>query len=460
MTYVQQKVLIVDDDSSVCDFLKNLFTQDSWETTTQNNPLHAIHWLEKNETDLVILDLKMSNMDGIKALERIKKLNNNIQVIMITGYGTIRLAVEAMKKGAYDFITKPFEDIQQILKLARQAVNEIKNHEANSYLFDIINSEPTLNSFIGKSPKIRKIYQIINKIAPLDSTVLITGDTGTGKELVARLIHDKSPRRNYKFVAVNACALPGELIESTLFGYERGAFTGAYKTNIGLFEEARKGTLFLDEIGDTSPSLQVKLLRILQEKEYQRVGGTKTLKADVRLVASSNKNLFEEVQKGNFREDLYFRLNVIHIELPRLEEHREDIQLLANFYIKKFTKQYKKQIDGFTPEVIKCFNNYHWPGNVRELVNVVEYAVGICDGNQISRNHLPEYLNGVKIINLGDPNKKLDLLLEDYEKQLLIKVLKSTKGNVTRTAKLTGLSRQNLYYRLKKYHQNPADYKS
>ncbi|MFQ5707754.1 MAG: sigma-54-dependent transcriptional regulator [bacterium] len=460
MKQPKQRVLIIDDDSSICGMLRKLFVRENWSVKTWNDPVDAIKWVRENRIDLVFLDVKMAQMDGMQVLERIKRIDRRIEVIMMTGFATIQAAVISIKKGAYDFITKPFDDLNKIVLLAREAIQKKQEHERESPPTPASAKSQTPERLLGHSLKIQNVRRLVDKIADLDSTVLITGKSGTGKELVAKSIHEKSRRRNKGFVALNTCALPNELIESTLFGYEKGAFTGAYKTSVGLFEEVRGGTVFLDEIGDTSPSFQAKLLRILQEKEFQRVGGTRTLKSGVRIIAATNKDLIDEVNHGKFREDLFYRLNVIHITLPPLIDMREDIPLLAQEFLQDLCRRHAKGSFSFAPEVVERLGQYSWPGNVRELKNAIEYAVGVCEGNVIRLHHLPEHLQSAEWPKLPYPRQKIDSLLYDTEKQLIQAALQSTNGNVTQAAKLSGLSRQNFYYRLKKFAQDPADFKN
>lgn len=462
MSYKDVTVLIVDDDPSTLVLFRQWFLKTEWEIVTKRDPLQALEWMSKNEPSVIFLDVQMPHMNGLEMLENIRSMNYDMPVVMMSAYGTIKLTVKAMKMGAYDFLTKPFEDREEVLLLAHRAVHEwIKKKDEKATFKPGENGKlhQSTTHFVGNDPKVLKVNKIVDKIARVDSTVLITGKSGTGKELIARLIHEKSDRGKQEFVAVNTCALPAELVESTLFGYEKGAFTGAYKTRKGLLEEARGGTLFLDEIGDISPSFQAKLLRVLQEKEFQKVGGTKTLKTDARIIAATNKDLYQEVRQGRFREDLYFRLNVIHISLPSLEERGQDIRLLAQHFLNEHSRKHQKSISGFDETVIQYFEKYPWPGNVRQLENVVEFAVSICETDRIDLDCLPEYLKAKRPRDLSTESQEIVVAVEEAELKMLVELLKRTNGNMTQAARLAGLSRQTLYNKCKKYHQNPADFK-
>jgi two-component system response regulator PilR (NtrC family) len=448
------KILIVDDEQSMRDFLAIMLKKEGHDVVTAENGAGALKAIEAEIFDLVITDIKMPGIDGIGVLKTIKELSADTVVLMITAFATAETAVEAMKLGAYDYITKPFK-IDEIKLVIQKALEKRYLSKENILLKREIKSKAGFDNFIGKSEPMQKVFFLIRQVADTTSTVLITGESGTGKELVARAIHFNSVRKDRPFVTVNCGALPETLLESELFGYMKGAFTGATSNKQGLFEAANNGTIFLDEISATTPALQIKLLRVLQDRKFMRVGGTTDVKVDVRVIAASNKDLLEEVSKGAFREDLYYRLNVLPIHLPPLRNRKEDIPLLVDFFLSKSSSgRVPKMI---TPETLKLLMGYRWPGNVRELENTLERLAILAIGDTIRLEHLPDsmktFQTSSELVPSEIPDEGLDLeaLLEKAEKTLLQKALEKTGGAQTEAAKLLGLSFRSFRHRLQKY---------
>lgn len=451
------KILVVDDQKTVCYSLQRFLQSEGYNVVTTTSPKEAITMVDTESPDVVIMDVKMPEMDGLEVLKIIKEKNPKIQVIMMTAYSTTEKAIEAMKAGAYEYLIKPFEN-DELLNYIRAAIKTKEIMEA-TVTFDETATSPSADLIIGKSKKMLEIYKLIGRIAPTDATVLITGESGTGKELIARAIYHYSKRSHKPFLAINCAAIPEELLESELFGYEKGAFTGADIKRIGKFEQYSGGTIFLDEIGDMSLNLQSKLLRVLQDGTFQRLGGTETIKTDVRIIAATNKNLEEMVKKGHFREDLYYRLNVIRIDIPPLRERKEDIKDLALYFIKKNNDRLGKDIKGITTDALNKLQEYPWPGNVRELENVIQRAMVFCKGDYLSLECIEELqaqplktcLSIEKAIeNLVDaifkegcPERFQDLI-NKIEVSIVKRALELTKGNQVQAARLLGISRNTL----------------
>jgi len=449
-------ILVVDDEKNYLLVLDTLLSEEGYEVITAESGIKALQILEEAELDLVVTDLKMPKMSGIKLLEHIKKNNPDLPVIMMTAYGTIDTAIEAMKKGAYDYITKPFQNEELKLNI-RKAIDAYQLLRENRQLNQALRGRFRFDNIVSKSKPMLKIFELIEKVAATKAAVLITGETGTGKELIAKAIHYNSQRRDKPFISVNCTALTETLLESELFGHEKGSFTGAISTKKGRFEIAHGGSLFLDEVGETSPSLQVKLLRTLQEMEFERVGGTKTLKVDVRVIAASNKDLKEEVKKGNFREDLYYRLNVVHIQIPPLRDRPDDIPLLVSHFIDKFSREIGKSDITISPEVMKSIYNRKWPGNVRELEHIIERAVILCSGDVIKISDLPEEPEETGEIGL-DLDKLITLptnlpqSLEAIEAKLIERALIQSNYVQAHAADLLGITKSLLQYKMNKYN--------
>ncbi len=452
-----ETILIVDDEKNYPPILSAVLEDAGFETLTAFSGQEALEILDDSDVDLVLTDMKMPGMDGIELLERIKKKDGELPVIMMTAHGTVEKAVEAMQKGAYSYLLKPFDNDQLVLYVNK--ANAIyRMVKENRRLRHAVENQYSFGNIIGKSKPMTQVFEVIRKVAPTSATVLIEGESGTGKELVAKSIHFNSTRKHKPFVAVSCSALAETLLESEIFGHEKGAFTGAVASKKGRFELADGGTLFLDEIGELPSNLQVKLLRVLQEKVFERVGGVKPISVDVRVIAATNRKLKQEVAKGNFREDLFFRLNVVQIELPPLRERPEDIRLLIRHFIQKFAFEHQAEttVKGVDRDVERLFHEYGWPGNVRELENVIARAIIFCSGDFITISDLPKdfkknadavlYLDGIP------PDAKLNETLDMIEKKMVERALKLTDHVQTQAAELLGIGKSGLNWKLKKFN--------
>jgi two-component system NtrC family response regulator len=452
-----ETILIVDDEKNYRTILSALLEDEGFEVLTAPGGSEALEVHRSSDLDLILTDMKMPKMDGIELLESIKENDPDLPVIMMTAHGTVDKAVEAMQKGAYTYVLKPFDN-ERLIIYVKKATSMYQVVKENRRLRDAVESQYRFGNIIGKSKKMRDIFDTIQKVAPSGATVLIEGESGTGKELVARSIHFNGPRRKKPFVAVNCSALAENLLESELFGHEKGAFTGAVATKKGRFELADGGTLFLDEIGELSPNLQVKLLRVLQEKVFERVGGVRTISVDIRILAATNKDLQQEMQDGRFREDLYYRLNVVHIVLPPLKARQEDIRLLVNHFIKKYAseRQSAAPVTGVDQEVDRLFYDYNWPGNIRELENVIERVMILCPGEIIRVSDLPKGFkdNVYNTLHLeGIPaDAKLYDTLAMIEKALIERALKMSNNVQSHAADLLGIGKSGLNQKIKKYN--------
>jgi len=441
-----ENILVVDDEPLIRELLEEILKKEGYSVNTVKNGLSALKKIKEHHFDLIITDVRMPDMDGIMLLKKIRESSFSIPVIVITAYGSIENAVEVMKKGADDYITKPITPAQ--LKLTVQKISKQRNLlQENRYLRREIEQKYGYKELIGKSQAMREVYRMIDRAALSKSTVLISGETGTGKELVARAIHHRSSRRDKPFISVNCAALPKDLLESELFGHEKGSFTGAISKREGRFELADKGTLLLDEISATRPAFQAKLLRVLQEEEFERVGGNKTIKVDVRIIATTNKNLKKMVEKGEFREDLYYRLDVIPIHLPPLRKRKEDIPLLVQFFLKKYNHKNGGEVKEISKECFKIMEECLWPGNVRELENVIERAVVMNKEKTI----LPQNF----ALDISCSNERINLpeniTIKEMEKKLIKETLQKMKGNRTKTAKVLGVSVRTIRNKIKEY---------
>jgi len=452
---LKTRILIVDDEVDALDLMEELFMKHGYETYTARNGLEALKVINEHEPDILISDMVMPEMDGIKLLEVVRKKYPDIAVIMITAHGTIETAVEAMKKGAKDYILKPLR-LDEILSKV-DTISQLKSlQKENEYLREKLYQKYNFNNIIGKNRKMLELFELIKDIAKTNSTVLITGESGTGKELIANAIHFNSDRIKKPFVKVNCAVLAENLLESELFGHVKGAFTGAIRDKLGRFELANGGTIFLDEIGDISPNMQLKLLRVLQEGEFERVGGTETIKVDVRIIAATNRNLEEMMRKGEFRQDLYYRLNVIPLEVPPLRERKDDIPLLVTHFIEKFSKQFNKEIEAIDEDAMRSLQNYSWPGNIRELENLIERAVVLNKTGRLTIKDFPEYVVHQEIssdIELDEDSSLTDMV-DNFEKQLILKALRENNFNKLRTAEKLGIHRSTFMSKLKKYGIN------
>ncbi|HFS3916587.1 TPA: sigma-54-dependent response regulator transcription factor ZraR [Escherichia coli] len=439
MTHDNIDILVVDDDISHCTILQALLRGWGYNVALANSGRQALEQVREQVFDLVLCDVRMAEMDGIATLKEIKALNPAIPVLIMTAYSSVETAVEALKTGALDYLIKPldFDNLQATLEKAL----------AHTHSIDAETSAVTASQFgmVGKSPAMQHLLSEIALVAPSEATVLIHGDSGTGKELVARAIHASSARSEKPLVTLNCAALNESLLESELFGHEKGAFTGADKRREGRFVEADGGTLFLDEIGDISPMMQVRLLRAIQEREVQRVGSNQTISVDVRLIAATHRDLAAEVNAGRFRQDLYYRLNVVAIEVPSLRQRREDIPLLAGHFLQRFAERNRKAVKGFTPQAMDLLIHYDWPGNIRELENAVERAVVLLTGEYISERELPLAIAGTPI-PLGQ-SQDIQPLVE-VEKEVILAALEKTGGNKTEAARQLGITRKTLLAKL------------
>ncbi len=439
-----ETILIVDDEKNYLLVLKELLGEEGYEVNTAQSASEALSIFQETEPDLVITDMKMPGMSGMELLSVLKEKDLHLPVIMMTAYGTVEKAVEAMKKGAYDYIIKPFDN-ETLKKTVIKALAMGQVIKENRFLSQELKDKFGPTDLIGNSFPMRHVRDLIGKVAGTKATVLISGESGTGKEMVARSIHFNSPRKNRPLISVNCSALTETLLESELFGHEKGSFTGAVAQRKGRFELADGGTLFLDEVGEMSPSVQVTLLRVLQNREFERVGGSKTLKVDVRVITATNKDLMEEISKGHFREDLYYRLNVVHIEVPPLRERKEDIPLLIRYFLERFSKEMnKKEVPALAPEVLGALLAYDWPGNIRELENMLERAIILSSGQILHLEDLP-------FNSMIPSGAKLNEVLELIEKKMITQAL-VLSGNVqARAAELLGIEKNLLKYKMKKY---------
>jgi DNA-binding NtrC family response regulator len=455
MTKPVHKILVVDDDPKILEVIADVLRDEGYAVDTAPGGKQAIRSVDAEFYDLVFTDLKMPKIDGMKVLRHVVDQSPDTMCIILTGYGTIEGAVEAIKAGAFHYITKPVKS-GEILMVVEKALKYKLLERENILLRQQLKKKYRFENFVGDSRPIQEVFELIEKVADTDSTVLITGESGTGKELIAKAIHYNSHRKDNLMVVINCGAIPEELLESELFGHERGAFTGAHKSRIGRFELANGGTIFLDEIGDMSPNLQVKLLRVLQEQKFERVGSTRTIGVDIRIIAATNQDLFGAVKKGEFREDLYYRLNVIPIKVPPLRQRKSDIPLLVDFFVKKFGQEKQKHIKGIASVAMDTVLKYDWPGNVRELENLVERVIILANGDEIGLDDIPEPIKGrtetmeslVATIPKGDID--FDHAVEEYEKNLILQALNDTNWVKTKAAKLLKMNRTTLIEKMKK----------
>lgn len=446
-------VLIVDDERNIRSGLSIAFEDEDFDTLEAENGEVAWNIINKKSVDLVITDLRMPVLSGYDLLKRISSTFPTLPVIVLTGHGTIEDAVKAMQDGAIDFFTKPV-DLDHIILTARKALQNSKILEQNRRLTEEITTlkqkVQARGTIIGKSEKLTKMMSLIEQVAPTRASVLVTGESGVGKELVADALHRLSDRKDGPFIKVHCASLSSNLLESELFGHEKGAFTGAISQKKGRFELADGGTIFLDEIGEIDSATQVKILRVLQEREFERVGGTETVKVDVRIVAATNRDLLEEVKKGNFREDLFYRLNVVHIEVPPLRERKEDIPLLMSSFLEEFNREDNRTIEGFSPAARKAMYAYSWPGNIRQLRNTIESAVVTCRGKVIDTGDLPEQI--VAENRAGEVSIRLGVTLSEAERTVIMSTLDFCEGNKTKASEMLGIGRKTLHRKLEEYN--------
>lgn len=445
-------ILAVDDDKSISMLVKSILNlEKNYEVITVISGEACLKYIREEIPDLILMDIQMPGIDGIETLKRVKEYDPRIPVVMMSAHGTIERAVRSMKLGAYDFITKPIERERLLITVKnalmtsslKREVDELKNELKQKYTF---------KNIIGQSGVMQEVFKSVEKVVDSNVTVLIQGESGTGKELIARAIHYHGKTRSNKpFVAVNCTALPESLLESELFGHEKGAFTGAVGRRIGKFEQANSGTIFLDEVGLMSPTTQAKVLRVLQEREFERVGGAEMIKVDVRVISATNKDLEDAMKKGEFREDLFYRISVFPIKLPALRERKEDIPLLAAHFLKKYNDQENKQIEGISPEALELLMAYNWPGNVRELENAIERAVVLTVDNEIAAKELPAAVRSLGEKKLYESDNTLSSWIEKLEEEALRQALLENEGNISKTAKKLGIGRATIYRKAKKY---------
>ncbi len=448
---MSDKILIVDDEPGMRGLLCKVMEKEGYHARAVPDAAEALSYLESEEWHLVITDIDMPGMDGIELLKQIRSANGDLPVIMITAYATVESAVEAMKLGAADYVTKPFQMDELKIIVSRVFERERLLSEKNM-LLDQVRGKYDTRGIVGVSTQMKDVMDLALSVAPSNASVLIEGESGTGKELVARAIHENSNRRDRPFIVVNCGALADGVLESELFGHEKGAFSGAIASKKGRFELADKGTLFIDEVGELSLGAQVNLLRFLQENEFERVGGTRVMKSDARIITATNRNLKGLLREGKFREDLFYRLNVVNITVPPLRDRREDTEHLAEHFLDKYSSQMNKRLKGITPEVVVALKAYDWEGNVRELENVIERAVVLCKGDFITITDLPEELRGGTLDGADSPDgKTLTEIVEAIERQILVRTLEKNMNSQTKTAKELGLKRTTLRYKMAKY---------
>ena len=447
-----ERILIVDDEDGMRRLLGRVLTREGYETSTVGSGAEALRLVANERFDLVVTDIKMPEMDGLQLLEELKEYEPSLPIIVMTAYGTIENAVQALRFGAYDYIAKPFETDEIKLTVAKALERERLLAE-NRYLHAELEGRYDFSGIIGGSPAMQQVYEMASSVAVSNANVLITGESGTGKELMARSIHYSSPRKEKPFVVLNCSALSESVLESELFGHEKGAFTGALDMRKGRFERADQGTLFIDEVAEMSMAAQVKLLRVIQEHEFERVGGNKTISVNVRIVAATNKKLEDQVKDGKFREDLYYRLNVVNLNIPPLRSRREDVEPLSRHFLEKYTAETGKKITDLAPRALSCLLAHDWPGNVRELQNAIERAVVLSKGSVLTPRDFPQNLQGDDQICLQVPEKggSLTEILEDLERQLIIQTLQREDGSQTRAAENLGIKRTTLRYKMEKY---------
>ncbi|MHC4270417.1 MAG: sigma-54-dependent transcriptional regulator [Planctomycetota bacterium] len=445
------KILVLDDDQNLLKVIKMRLESNDYSVSTAYEADTAVMKAKNNIFDLALVDFKLASKNGIELMEELHQIDPEMPIIILTAYGTIQTAVEAMKKGAYNYLTKPFDDQELLLQIKNGLEKGSLSREVRQ-LRDTLREKHGFENIVGKSEKMRKILEQVTQAAKNDSNVYVYGESGTGKELIAKNLHISSSRKDCPFLAINCASIPETLLESELFGYEKGAFTGATRSKKGIFALAHKGTLFLDEISEMSPAMQAKLLRILETKEFFPLGSEESIKIDTRIIVASNKQLEEEVGKGNFREDLFYRIHVIPIKLPPLRERKEDILLLAKYFLQKYTEKMQKNIKDFSVSASQKLILYHWPGNVRELENTIERAVAMSLRDEITDDMI--------LPSQGVEEKSLQTLKSakaDFEKDYLIQLIELTQGNVTQAAKLAGKYRADLYELFRKYNLKPTD---
>ncbi len=443
------KILVADDDAVARELLAEALKKEGYDVEAFANGADAIERGKQQRVDVVLTDIRMGTVDGFAVLREFKRFSPDTSIVLLTSFGSLEGAIEAIKQGAYDYLAKPFKK-EEIKLVVQRSLDHCRLVRENARFREELKGKDEWSPLVGSSPAMLEVYKLVARVSESRSTVLLQGESGTGKELIARAIHSNGPRRDKPFIPVNCGALPDTLLESEMFGYEKGAFTGAVGTKAGLFEAANGGTLFLDEIGELGPALQVKLLRVMQDQEVRRVGGTGSLKVDVRIIAATNRDLEQFVKEGKFRDDLYYRLNVVRITLPSLADRKEDIPMLAHHFLHKCAAGSPGVVRGLLPETMALLTQYRWPGNVRELANAIERAVSLSHGPLLTPDDLPEAIRNSAAPEeersaKGDRDDEACLTLEEVEKRHLVRVLKETKGNKVKAAKILGIDRRTLY---------------
>jgi DNA-binding NtrC family response regulator len=443
------KILVVDDDAVARELLAEALKKEGYDVEAFGSGEAAIARGREGRVELVLTDIRMGAVDGLTVLREFKRMSQDTAIVVLTAFGSLEGAIEAIKQGAYDYLAKPFKK-EEIKLVVQRSLDHCRLLRENTKFREELKSKDEWSPLVGSSPAMLEVYKLVARVSESKSTVLLQGESGTGKELIARAIHGNSPRRDKPFVPVNCGALPDTLLESEMFGYEKGAFTGAVGTKTGLFESASGGTLFLDEVGELGQALQVKLLRVMQDHEVRRVGGTHSIKVDVRIIAATNRDLEQFVKEGKFRDDLFYRLNVVRITLPSLTERQEDIPMLAHYFLQKCATGTTTPVRGFHPDTMELLNRYRWPGNVRELENAIERAVSLSHGPLLTPDDLPTAIRQAPIDadakpESPDATESVCLTLEEVEKRHLVRVLKETKGNKVKASKILGIDRRTLY---------------
>ncbi|MBO5729907.1 MAG: sigma-54-dependent Fis family transcriptional regulator [Treponema sp.] len=441
-------ILIIDDEKNIREGLSAALELDGYSVKLAANGAEGLALIEKGDIDLVITDLRMPGISGEEVLAKVRGESPGIPVIVLTGHGSIDTAVDAMRNGAYDFLTKPLS-LDRLSLIVKRALAGRELEIRHSSLQQELDAKASFESIIGKSTEMQRIFQMVRKAADAKASVLITGESGTGKELIANALHNLSPRKNNPFIKVHCAALSETLLESELFGHEKGAFTGAASRKRGRFELANTGSIFLDEIGEINQNVQIKILRVLQDKRFERVGGEETLEVDVRVIAATNRNLVEEIAQGRFREDLFYRLNVVHIQVPPLRDRKDDIPLMLNAFLDEFNRENNKSITGFDSRSRSALYKYDWPGNIRQLRNCVESAVVMCSGNEITLEDLPPTVRGAAESNVIQV--PMGITMAEAEKIIIQQNLASNQGNKSKTADILGIGRKTLHRKLEEY---------
>jgi len=446
------RILVVDDEANARMALAELLRDEGYEVETAADAFKALGKYEAFSPHIVVTDLKMPGMDGIELVKKIRATDESTGIIVMTAFGAVQSAIDAMRAGAAEYLTKPLNFEELLVVLTRVVETQALRRETRQ-LRQRVRERVAPGNIVGVSPPMQRVFEVVDQVAPSRATVLITGESGTGKELVANALHQRSPRASGPFIKLHCAALAESLLESELFGHEKGSFTGAMARKDGRFQLADGGTLFLDEIGEVSPAIQVKLLRFLQEHEYERVGGIQTIRVDVRVIAATNRNLIEEVARGRFREDLYYRLNVVALEMPPLRDRKSDVPALAKFFLDRYTQENAKPLEGFAPETMELLLAYDWPGNVRELENAVERSVVLASGPTIEPRHLPPNVRP-RATQAGMPLIP-GATLRDLERYAILETLKSTGGSTSKAAEILGISVRTIQYRLHQYNEAP-----